>query len=94
MANAGSFKKGEKRPNQGKRGKNKENKALREMILEALHGQDGGGIEYLKAQAQSNPTAFLTLLGKVLPTTLAGTADDGAIVHRVELVALSGDSAD
>ena len=71
MANAGSFKKGEKRERQGKRGPNKENKALREMILQALTDQPGGGIAYLKAQAATNPNAFMTLLGKVLPTTLA-----------------------
>lgn len=72
MANRGSFKKGEKRPNQGKRGPNKENKALREMILQALDEQKGGGVAYLKEQAASNPNAFLSLLGKVLPTQLAG----------------------
>jgi hypothetical protein len=51
---------------------NKENKALREMILQALDDQPGGGVEYLKIQAQENPNSFMTLLGKVLPTTLAG----------------------
>lgn len=51
---------------------NKENKALREMILQALDEQPGGGVEYLKIQASDNPNAFMTLLGKVLPTTLAG----------------------
>lgn len=72
MANAGSFKKGQKKPNQGKRGPNKENKALREMILQALDDQPGGGVEYLKSQAVENPGPFMSLLGKVLPTTLAG----------------------
>lgn len=71
MANAGSFKKGVKKPNQGKRGPNKENKALRDMILQALTDQPGGGVEYLKVQAVENPGPFMTLLGKVLPTTLA-----------------------
>lgn len=71
-ANAGTFKKGQKKPNQGKRGPNKENKALREMILQALDDQPGGGVEYLKIQAVENPGPFMSLLGKVLPTTLAG----------------------
>ena len=35
------------------------------MILQALKG--AGGMEYLMAQAADNPTAFLTLVGKVLP---------------------------
>jgi len=49
---------------------------LREMILQALNGQKGGGVAYLKQQAQENPTAFMTLLGKVLPTTLASDPEN------------------
>ncbi len=40
------------------------------MILGALDAQ--GGQEYLVRQAEENPVAFLTLLGKVLPMTLQG----------------------
>jgi hypothetical protein len=43
---------------------------LKEMILTAL--DDAGGIKYLKDQAKENPTAFLTLVGKVLPLQVAG----------------------
>ena len=43
---------------------------LKAMILGAL--DDAGGQDYLSAQATSNPTAFMSLLGKVLPTTIAG----------------------
>lgn len=49
---------------------NKIPKQLKEMILGAL--DSAGGENYLIAQAKENPTAFLTLIGKVLPTTLAG----------------------
>jgi len=42
---------------------------LKDMILMALH--QSGGVEYLKEQAQKNSTSFMTLIGKVLPTTLA-----------------------
>ena len=73
MANAGSFKKGEKRPNQGKRGPNKNTAALREMILQALDG--AGGVGYLQRQADESPAAFLSLIGKVLPTTLTSDPD-------------------
>jgi hypothetical protein len=45
-------------------------KALKDMILGALDGV--GGQNYLMLQARKNPTAFLTLIGKVLPTTLQG----------------------
>ena len=39
------------------------------MILNAL--DTAGGEAYLALQAQENPNAFLSLIGKVLPTTLA-----------------------
>lgn len=44
------------------------------MILGAL--DELGGQKYLQEQAEKNFTAFFTLLGKVLPTTIAG--DSGA----------------
>lgn len=44
---------------------NKINADLKSMILEAL--SDVGGKRYLIEQAAENPTAFLTLVGKVLP---------------------------
>lgn len=43
------------------------------MILGAL--DKAGGEDYLMAQAEKNPSAFLTLIGKVLPTTLASDPD-------------------
>lgn len=49
---------------------NKVNAALKDMILGAL--QENGGQEYLKQQALANPTAFMTLLGKVLPMQVTG----------------------
>lgn len=55
---------------------NKVTKALKEMILEALDRK--GGVDYLERQADENATAFLTLVGKVLPTQLTGK-DDGPI---------------
>jgi hypothetical protein len=38
---------------------------IKAMILGAL--SDAGGRAYLAKQAQQNPTAFMALLGKVLP---------------------------
>ncbi len=52
---------------------NKINRELKEMILAALG--NAGGVDYLTAQAHESPGAFLTLIGKVLPTTLAGDPD-------------------
>jgi dipeptidase len=71
MANAGAFKKGEKRPGQGrpKGSKNKETATIRQLIVEAL--DELGGVEYLKTTAASHPAAFLSLLGKVMPIQVA-----------------------
>lgn len=44
---------------------NKVNADIKAMIVEAL--SEVGGVAYLKAQATENPTAFLGLVGKVLP---------------------------
>lgn len=54
---------------------NKTTAALKDMILGALDRQ--GGVDYLVRQAEANPAAFMSLLGKVLPTTL--TADPETI---------------
>lgn len=51
----------------------KNNKQLREMILEALEKK--GGSAYLVEQAEKSPAAFMSLLGKVLPTTIQGDPD-------------------
>lgn len=42
--------------------------ALKTMILNAL--SKAGGEVYLTRQANDNPVAFMTLIGKVLPLTL------------------------
>jgi hypothetical protein len=54
--------------------------ALMEMILKSL--QQAGGEEYLVEQAKGNPSAFLTLIGKVLPLQASAGTDD-AIEARV-----------
>jgi molybdopterin-guanine dinucleotide biosynthesis protein A len=48
----------------------KNNKQLREMILEAL--ERNGGVDYLAAQAVAEPKAFLSLLARVLPMQVTG----------------------
>lgn len=74
MANAGSFRKGEKRPYQGKHGPPKVTRDLKDMILGAL--SRAGGEDYLLAQANAdNPTPFLALVGKCLPKDMNVTAN-------------------
>lgn len=69
MAGKGS-KPGERRGGRSKGTPNKLTGDVRAMILEAL--QNKGGVKYLEEQAVSNPNAFMSLVGKVLPLTLAG----------------------
>lgn len=57
---------------------NKTTAALKDMILAALDRK--GGVDYLEAQAEANPTAFLTLIGKVLPLQVTGDRD-APVVH-------------
>ena len=40
------------------------------MVLAAL--SEAGGVECLTRQAEKNPAAFMTLLGKVLPMQVTG----------------------
>lgn len=62
---------GGKQPNAGrKKGvPNQITTDLKNMILGAL--DKAGGQEYLTKQAKENPTAFMTLIGKVLPLAIA-----------------------
>lgn len=84
-------------PNTGNRGKgrpkgkpNKINAALKDMILTALNeAHPKGGVEYLKAQAADNPTAFLTLVGKVLPLDVNAKVD-ATVVGRMVFDGLNG----
>jgi hypothetical protein len=58
---------------------------VKEMSLEALH--DAGGVNYLSEQADQNPSAFMTLLGKVLPLQVTGDPNNPLqIIDRVERV--------
>lgn len=67
---AGGNKIGGKNPGARGRGRpkgspNKTTAAVKDMILAAL--DKAGGEDYLLTQSEENPTAFLTLIGKVLP---------------------------
>ena len=64
---------------------NKISGALKEAILEAAEqaGGEHGTVGYLVVQAHANPAAFMSLLGKVLPMTIAGTEQDGKVGARL-----------
>lgn len=52
---------------------NKVTADIKAMVLGAL--DRAGGEEYMLEQARNNPNAFLTLVGKVLPTQITGPND-------------------
>lgn len=69
---------------------NKVNADVKAMILQALH--NAGGVEYLTARAEDNPKAFLALLGRVLPMTVANA--DGGPLAGVVLVPMKAPATD
>lgn len=63
---------------------NKVTALLKDEILQAADGaHPEGRVGYLRQQANENPTAFMTLLGKVLPTQIGGDPEN-PIIHRIE----------
>ena len=82
--------KGKPGPGRPKGVPNKITADLKRAILEAAEaaGGEGGTTGYLTRQADHNPAAFMSLLGKVLPTTVVGDPDNPlTTVTRIELVA-------
>jgi hypothetical protein len=63
---------------------NKFSAELKDMILQAL--DNSGGVSYLTTQAKDNPTAFLTLVGKVLPLQVTGKDGKDLIPKPVQHV--------
>lgn len=80
--------KGTRPPNAGKGRKagtpNKVTAALKDMVLNAL--ASAGGEDYLVAQAKANPTAFLTLVGKVLPLQAHISGPDGGAIPIRQII--------
>lgn len=77
MATDTQFKKGKERgPGRPKGMPNKATTQLKDMILTALG--NAGGAEYLERRANDPRTsaAFLALVGKVLPMTIAGDKEN------------------
>lgn len=55
--------------------KNKLTGQVKEMIIAAL--DKAGGIDYLASQAEANPAAFMSLVGRVMPLQTEITGKDG-----------------
>jgi hypothetical protein len=64
---------------------NHESKAVKEMVFAALN--NAGGTEYLTQQAKDNPSAFMTMVGKLLPKDInLGGQDDNPLTLMVQKV--------
>lgn len=83
-----------KPPNAGKgRPKGSVNKTtaqVKDMVLQALNG--AGGVKYLQRQADENPAAFMTLIGKVIPLQVAGDPNNPVrTVHEIVVRGIRSD---
>lgn len=80
--NSGRFGKGN--PGKPKGATTKVTRGIKDMISTAL--TEAGGVSYLidRAHDPKTASAFLTLVGKVLPLQVTG-ADGGDIGHRVTI---------
>lgn len=85
-----AYKKGEKRPDQGrpKGVPNKITRDIKAMIEGAL--EDAGGRAYLARQADENPAAFMTLVGKILPREIKAEVAATHVIQRLTPEQLRG----
>jgi hypothetical protein len=56
---------------------------IKAMIIGALEAK--GGQRYLEEQADKNPVAFMGLVAKVLPMTMAGDPNNPLFPSRIEI---------
>ena len=65
---------------------NKSTAAIKEMLLASL--DQAGGQSYFLRQAEENPTAFMSLISKIIPSEVKKEitgADGGPIKHSVKV---------
>ena len=60
---------------------NKTTTELRDAVLAALDGV--GGVAYLQQLAHTHPAVFGSLLGRLLPTQLAGDVEAGPVTFTI-----------
>jgi len=65
---------------------NKNTQAIKDMLLASLDSV--GGQAYFERQAEENPTAFMTLIGKIIPAEVKKEitgAGGGPIQHAIKV---------
>ena len=95
MTNPNRMSKGERKGGRQKGTPNKVTGLLKEAIL--LAGEQAGNkvgneglVSYLQHQAEQNPVAYMTLLGKVLPLQVRGEISVDPLGELLEHVAKHG----
>ena len=86
--NRGS-KPGEKRGGRAKGVPNKLTRTIKAAIEQAF--ADVGGAKYLARMAEEQPVAFMTLLGKVIPTQLQHSNPDGTLATPTKIVIVAAE---
>lgn len=65
---------------------NRNTQAIKDMLLASL--DKVGGQAYFERQAQENPTAYMSLIGKIMPAEVKKEitgADGGPIQHAIKV---------
>lgn len=70
---------------------NKMTRTIKAAIEQAF--EKAGGAEYLARMANEQPVAFMTLLGKVLPTQMEHSNPDGSMSRPTRIVIEAASSA-
>ena len=55
--------------------------SVKEMVLSALN--ELGGERYLVEQGRANPQAFMTLIGRIIPSEIKASLDSGPPIIRI-----------
>lgn len=65
---------------------NKQTKEIKEMLMQSL--EKAGGAEYFERLATANPSAYASLIGKIIPAEVKNTitgVDGGPVQHSVKI---------
>ena len=65
---------------------NKQTKEIKEMLMKSL--EDAGGADYFRQLAETNSSAYASLLGKIIPAEVKNQitgADGGPVQHAIKV---------
>lgn len=92
MANAGSFKKGEKKPNQGKRGQDRVQRDVREAILLVADGLGGHArmLAWVKEDPKNEQMFWGSIYPKLMPKEVKAEVVATHLIQRLTPEQLAG----